>query len=328
MTAKPTCRPAIGQSRGLLRASACFFALLANNINNKITALTLESVSNLRPVATTSSSSSSSSSSSGQPAPQQLYRSATLDHLSPQDATILLNEKPIILDLRNSDEINRGAQQRTEGATLFYSSLEDDQLVRVPILSDVDSFWDAAVDRMPRAARLKATLQTTFRAGALDRAAARQLERGGLPALYGVMLETCGGPLQEALQVCAERVNDDDEEHYLVLFHCQKGKDRTGILAMLLQHCMGETKEDLIRSYGRSGDLLGESPSSTTSSSSATNEQTGLVDWSHFRGSPEAAMEETLAWMDQTYGSVDGYLDRISFSNDQRRLLRKHANDH
>ena len=317
-------RRTIRRSRQLARSLACYLVCCVLLANKKITALTLESVLNLRPVATTSTSSSSTL------AQQRLYRSATLDNLSKEDATKLLESysRITILDLRNSDEIDKGAKQRTEGARFFYDSLDDNggsrchQLVRIPILANVDAFWDAAIDRMPVTDRMGATLQTAFRAGALDRAAARYLEQGGLPALYSVMLETCGTPLQQALNACAERVVEDDHDNPLVLFHCQKGKDRTGILAMLLQHCMGETAEDLIRSYGRSGDLLGESPSSPSSSSSATNEQTGLVDWSHFRGSPETAMAETLAWVNQSYGSVDGYLDRISFSNEKRQLLR------
>ena len=32
------------------------------------------------------------------------------------------------------------------------------------------------------------------------------------------------------------------------------------------------------------------------------------VDWSRLRGSPAAAMEETLAWLDATHGGAAAYL--------------------
>ena len=82
-----------------------------------------------------------------------------------------------------------------------------------------------------------------------------------------------------------------------------------------------------------SGKLLGgeddtiDSSSSTSSSSTREktnkkNQSSGMVDWSYFRGSPKTAMKETIEWIQQRYGSIDGYLDSIDFDERQRQQLR------
>jgi len=270
-----------------------------------------------------------------------LYRSATLDNLSEADAEALIDgtalggSRPLaaVIDLRNSDEIRKGEAERTEGSTTFYSSLQgygegsygrDDggpRYLHIPILRDVDRFWECAIGRMDGPSRISATLKTVFEGGALDRAAARNLERGGLPALYTVMLETAGSEIVSALEACLRESARGD-----VLFHCQKGKDRTGVLSMLIQSCAGEGEEQIVRSYGMSGDLLGGEDSQKAAegqeNKSDGGSRGGTVDWSRFRGSPESAMAETLDWMNSRYGSVEGYLDTIGFDAGRRSLLR------
>jgi Tyrosine phosphatase family len=256
-----------------------------------------------------------------------------------------------IIDLRNADEIERGAKERTEGAQCFYRQPApfdtinehhhdhqqqlQNSLIHIPILRNVDAFWDEAISRMPVQERVLASLLSTFQGRALDQAAARHMEQGGHVALNTIMLASCGSAIRKALDVCLVKsatattsaetaaVNDNNTDkkdspgHPLVLFHCQKGKDRTGMLAMLLQHCMGDSESEIIHAYGRSGALLGEDE--TSSNNMAATSSAGLVDWSYFRGSPESAMRNTLLWIQATYGSMDGYLNSIGFSNSQRR---------
>jgi Tyrosine phosphatase family len=314
--------------RPLLLLLSCLTAAMA---------LELASVQNLRPVLAVQSSSSSSSSSSF-----NLYRSASLDKLSMHDAQTLLlqygNHGVTIVDLRNADEIEKGAKERTEGAQWFYRQLVEQQqhsLVHVPILQDINAFWDEAIARMPVQSRAVAILHGAFlQGGALDQAAARHMEQGGHVALNTIMLASCGRAIRKALDVvCAVKsssaatvatatVTASTAAVPLVLFHCQKGKDRTGMLAMLLQHCLGDSESEVIQAYGKSGALLllEEDADNTASSAvDAAQKTTGLVDWSHFRGSPESAMRDTLLWIQATYGSMDCYLDSIGFSKSQRR---------
>lgn len=274
------------------------------------TPLLLKSVDNFRQVT---------------PTVPSLYRSATLDELSEKDALRLLNLPALtILDLRNSDEIRNGQMKLSSGSTLLYDFLSTSQShVRqeISILQNVDKFWDKAIDRMPFAQKSKASLQNVFEAGALDRAAALHLEQGGLPAFYTVMLESCGKEFCRALKVCHRHLTSPNQnDDSLLLFHCQKGKDRTGVLAMLLQHCLGDDPAEIIQSYGVSGELLGESAATDASDKQSSS---AFVDWSHFRGSPEQAMKDSMAWVQETYGSLDAYLDFIGFPAAYRRDLQE-----
>ena len=285
----------------------------------------IQTVKNLRPVI-----------------PRYIYRSATLDNLSEKDAQTLLDGsafaiddedgvdlKPLaaVIDLRNSDEIRKGQVKRTDGSKYFYSSLNNascgGRLIHVPILRDVNAFWDEAIDRMDPGARIAATLQTAFKGGALDRAAARNLEEGGLPMLYTVMMSTAQQPLRMALEACLEESLKGP-----VIIHCQKGKDRTGVLSMLIEKCVNKMDTEIIDNYSLSGDLLGGDDAATASRSSdadfaSSSDSGGMVDWSHFRGSPSSAMEDTLEWIYQRYGSVEKYMDTISFDDQRRKIFRE-----
>lgn len=256
-------------------------------------ALTLESVQNFRPLRVNGEDSN------------QLYRAAALDNLSSQDAEALMNNAAVVvMDLRNADEIASKKKTQTQASVKFYQHLEasssQSRLVHVPILQDVDAFWDEAIARMDASDRFWATMQTVTSAGALDRAAARKMEDEGLSMLYTVTLATAQRKLRTALDICA---NADGP----VIFHCQKGKDRTGLVAMLLQSCLGSSHEEIVQTYAESGPLIGES--ATSESNSESKSSATFIDWSRFRGSPPEAMEDTLEWIKSRYGSVGNYIE-------------------
>jgi hypothetical protein len=244
-----------------------------------------------------------------------------------------------VIYLCNRDEIQKGEKKRSEGTKFFYSPLVGEngyiqggndgatattatatRLINIPILQNVDAFWDETIRRMDPTERMKATLQTAFQRGALDRAAARNLERGGPAALYTVMMTTATRPIGSALEACVEEATRGP-----VLFHCQKGKDRTGVLAMLLQSFLGESEAEIIKAYSLSGELLGgeDAPSDESKNSKTAGSAGGTIDWSHFRGSPPAAMEETMEWITQRHGSMEAYLEIVAFGETQRQGLRE-----
>ncbi|GAX26127.1 hypothetical protein FisN_18Hh243, partial [Fistulifera solaris] len=118
-----------------------------------------------------------------------VFRSAALDQLSQTEAQILYESlrSGIVLDLRNQDEMEKSQSKATEGSQWFYDQLQDsNRLTRIhlPILQNVDEFWDVTISHMPLWDRFAATAQTIVQAGALDRAAARYLESQGLFGLY------------------------------------------------------------------------------------------------------------------------------------------------
>ena len=262
----------------------------------------------------------------------RVFRSACLDNISVSAAEELLQGSSLacIIDLRNSDEIAKGVKNRSAGANILYSKLrpvvglgisEKDfhpgrpNLYHVPLLGDVDAFWEETISRMPSAARLQGTLATIVQGGALDRAASRHLEHGGLPLLYGVMMRSNPKAHARVLKVVAK-----EAARGVVLLHCQKGKDRTGVAAALLQSCLGEPACTIVSSYAASGPLLGEDVG--LDSPSGARAGSGL-DWSRFRGSPAVAMERTLGFVRNEYGSLESYLDFTGFGSLERGSLKR-----
>jgi protein tyrosine/serine phosphatase len=329
-------------SQSLLKANDC-----DHDQDKKIYRYGVSSIKNFRPIIPGSN----------------LYRSATLDDLTEEDTERLLNGSAFfddgdddddnqssasssslkkglaaVIDLRNNDEIEKGKSKRTKGSINLYDSLDSDDhdinFISIPILNNVNEFWEETINTMDSNERIIATLKTTFVGGALDRAAARHLEKGGLSLLYKIMIKTNASSIQlaKALDVCL-KISEESNGTRPIIFHCQKGKDRTGILAMLLQICLaGEENEkyndaEIVDAYALSGELLDEMPNNieqqqqtqTTSSSSST------IDWSYFRGSPSSAMHDTLSSIRQQYGSITGYLDSIYFDEEKRSRLRKYC---
>lgn len=259
-----------------------------------------------------------------------IYRAASLDSITVEGTSSLLPSLACVVDLRNLDEISKGAAVRSEGATLLYSQLqcpEDNndgpRLYHVPLLEDVDAFWEEAIRRMPPAHRIMATLNTIFTNGALDRAAARHLEDGGLPLLYLIMLATAPAAIKSVLEIC---LAEGERGH--VVFHCQKGKDRTGVIAMFLAALAGCSDTEIVDSYSESGFLIGEGDGDDYARETLRDRQkrksgSAKISWSSFRGSPKKVMVETLAGLRSEYGSVDSYLDRAGFDKTKRAALKK-----
>ena len=145
-----------------------------------------------------------------------------------------------------------------------------------------------------------------------------------------------------------------------LLFHCAQGKDRTGILSMLLSFCLyGDSpavEERVVREYaaseellrrgrgeGRSGDGLGDSQGSNSNSESSdyssnsngdstkTSSKTkskskegnaNLGEIQSLKGSPPQAICDTLVRVRSRYGGVLSYLDKIGFNREYRSRLQ------
>ena len=139
-----------------------------------------------------------------------------------------------------------------------------------------------------------------------------------------------------------------------LLFHCAQGKDRTGILSMLLCFALygdsPEVEERAVAEYaasevllrrGRQGDDnedisstsdgLGSGEVSDGSASSSKkegssrkegNSNNNLGEIQSLKGSPPKALRDTLNRMRTRHGGVLGYLDSIGFNKDFRKRFK------
>jgi Tyrosine phosphatase family len=118
---------------------------------------------------------------------------------------------------------------------------------------------------------------------------------------------------------------DDDSTPNKIVIHCVQGKDRTGMLAMLIQIILGVPDDVIISDYFQSNkELLGttETGQSNGAGSSAATTLEGKLDRRIFSGTSREAMIATLHYTRSTYGSFDNYLDAIGFDKTWRRRLR------
>ena len=256
-----------------------------------------------------------------------LYRSAALESASVADAAHLLDGARIrtVLDLRNNDEIAKAAKEATpwgralcdaydRGAPVGAGQIASEgsgQLRRfhLPLLEDVDGFFDEVAKRMSPARKAEALMYKTFDAARYDQLLYDEVARGGQSLLYTAMLRT-SGRWQRALELAADRSGG------AVLIHCAQGKDRTGVLCALLQHAAGDDEASIVEAYAASEGLL--------DSAGKVPKPGGGVDWSALRGSPPEAMAETLGWLRKEYGAIDLFLESVGCGEAWRSLLLRH----
>lgn len=97
-----------------------------------------------------------------------------------------------------------------------------------------------------------------------------------------------------------------------VLFHCMAGKDRTGVLAMLLLGLCGVAKEDIVANYQVTRTYLKDYVD--------LHLEEELKDLEYSKGE---WMEETYEYLIDKYGSFEGYFTAVGLSEKTVRRLKK-----
>jgi hypothetical protein len=175
------------------------------------------------------------------------------------------------------------------------------RLVHVPLLRDVDALFNEVESRMPMAKRAQALALRSVSGRRYDQFLCDEISRGRQTLLYTAMLRSARAELALALRTAANRSSG------AVLINCAKGKDRTGVVAALLQHAAGDNEGAIVEAYAESEELLEAHPA--VAAAGERRADGGGVDWSRLRGSPPEAMRETLGWLRSEYGAIDLYLE-------------------
>jgi len=152
-----------------------------------------------------------------------------------------------------------------------------------------------------------------------------RLNEKGLAGLNEAILETGKEEIFRALAIMTLHLERNPGQNAVI--HCVQGKDRTGMLIMLLQSILGVSDVDIIADYFRSNQMLEqeEQKQQRRGGSAATKEiqARGRLDRRKFSGTTERAMIATLHFLRLKYGSVaPGYLDSIGFDAQWRQRLR------
>jgi protein tyrosine/serine phosphatase len=136
---------------------------------------------------------------------------------------------------------------------------------------------------------------------------------GGLGLLNQFVFKNSGNELSSILKIIAE------EENHPVVMYCTAGKDRTGVIAMLVLSILGVSDADIVRDYVKSDSAYADINDSKALV--AGLKQVDVDPNIFLRAFPEV-MEQSLTFVRSTYGSVDNYLDSVGFDESWRRKLR------
>jgi hypothetical protein len=294
-------------------------------------------------------------------------RAAQLNLATPEDAAFLLNDFQLrtILDLRSPAPLQGHVGTQFQDAVQGRVRPPGERVrITVPMLTDAITM-SMVVRKMSLTQKLQSglykvlallvgLLRRVLAALPLLRAAAEalaELERRlskqmrliglqvfsqlGLNVLYLSMLRQGQAPLKSALREAVDPAN-----HPLV-FHCQFGKDRTGLLAALILHSAGVRREVILADYGLSDGYV-DTPRGAQEWQEAIRIVPPLADnpddWCVVRPalrstycrcaaaararSPTHVLKSTLEAIEAEYGSLDGYLDSIGLGPDWRRGVR------
>lgn len=132
----------------------------------------------------------------------------------------------------------------------------------------------------------------------------------GYLRLYQTLLDSSKEEWARALRVLTHH------NHLPALVHCIHGKDRTGLLIMLVALLCGVDPERVIEDYivselmlkeGREDGTLGLPPH-------LSNDQV--------IGAKRSVMEQTISYLEQNYGGAEGYATNIGLTSHEIALLR------
>lgn len=115
--------------------------------------------------------------------------------------------------------------------------------------------------------------------------------------MYRQIIRCSGEQIAEAVRLMIQAEGP-------ALFHCAAGKDRTGILAMLLLGSVGVSEEDILSDYQVSANYI---KSFTTDCS----------------GSHESNMSRLMAEIRAGYGTTAGYLKACGLTEEELECLRR-----
>lgn len=140
---------------------------------------------------------------------------------------------------------------------------------------------------------------------------------GAMPAsmaeLYHSLLSDSGAMLAQALRDMLAHPGGG------VLFHCTAGKDRTGVVAMLLLALAGVPDEWIVADYAATEGNLAP----LVQRQRTALRQAGLNPPDYLFESREESMRQTLCHLREEYGGAAGYLQAIGLDTAETAALRR-----
>jgi protein-tyrosine phosphatase len=132
----------------------------------------------------------------------------------------------------------------------------------------------------------------------------------GLTGLGIDTLDNSGDEILHVFDVLA------DSQQYPIIVHCTQGKDRTGLIILLVLLLVAAPRECISKDYVMSeAELQPEKEERMKEISSI-----GLTE--DFAGCPPDFVEKLANHLEQRYGGVEGYLKTIRVTSEQQQQVR------
>ena len=152
-----------------------------------------------------------------------LFRSGGLESMTENDAAFLLDRAKIrtIIDLRNSDEIEKAASEATPVSALFRAAYDSGapvgpgrlasegsgvlRRIHVPLYEDVDGFFDEIEKRLSPGKKAEALMYKAFNTEKYNKVLYDEVSKGKQQLLYSAMLKSNAAVWGRALALAADR---------------------------------------------------------------------------------------------------------------------------
>lgn len=296
---------------------------------------TLNSVKNVRDLASVNNSPIK---------PGRIFRAACVGTADAGETDVIVENFKTLIDLRSEKEWNgdlikynstvfdaydsliyKVHKSKRTGRNKLYAQTETQAASSAPgegqpgvrhMLSVIDeSIYKRGVfKRLGMRKKLKAALYMGINFGKARKIFLDYINDAGLPLLNELILDYGGPAIKAVMEVLSEK------ENLPVAFYCTAGKDRTGLVSMLVLSALGVSDEDIIDDYVKSDTVYADLNDKSAMVGALQQEQ---LDPERFLRAPRSVMEKTILLLKQDYGGAEAYLERIGFGPEQVVKLRQ-----
>ncbi|KAK4698041.1 protein-tyrosine phosphatase, partial [Lecanoromycetidae sp. Uapishka_2] len=254
-----------------------------------------------------------------------LYRSARPDDASPQERMTLVDTYHIrsIIDLRSTTEHINQAKKHSkivpgpaavpDGVSRVIDTVKVKGIDYHEINLNGGAFARALLWKLTwsNLVKLMALMATGYRMQAIGILGREVMAPRGLIGLGKDSLDHCMTELQEILILLA------DSNNYPTLIHCTQGKDRTGLVILLVLLLL-EIPLDAI-----STDYMASERELESEKKERMKEIVEVGLGEEFTGCPTRFVEEMQSHINEIYGGLGGYMKRIGIDEEKQKRIRE-----
>ncbi|KAF2715996.1 hypothetical protein K431DRAFT_289786 [Polychaeton citri CBS 116435] len=259
----------------------------------------------------------------------RLYRSARPDEATQSDKSSLLNAYKFksIIDLRTDSEhleqTNKHAASSKHREQVSTSPLTEPsdpaRPLRIPGIKYFDISLNGSAYRRAlikqltwgQTAKLAGLYVTGYRKEAISVLGTNVMAPRGLVGLARDSLIHSQAEVKEVFDVLA------DDANYPILVHCTQGKDRTGLVVLLVLLLLGAPLEAIEEDYVMSERELAPEREEKLNEVRSI----GLPD--EFAGCPKHWVEEVARFIQEEFGGVERYLEKCGVGVEVRHKVRQ-----